>query len=182
MFARHGAVSIFALLILLSSPVTAEDAPYSPAEFSIDDLIVTEQFDSTPISFPWSQVSESRTTDGARMDFELIYDVDYDTALQTFTEAYMEGEDVITLEPHALKYASVEGLRPIGLQLGEIEGRITVGHPEIEPYFIVDLEADGNRTRFVVHNFTRARQFSGFVPSRVDFHPVGADPIPFRWN
>lgn len=183
MLARYGAVSVLLILVFFASPVAAEeDAPYAPAKFSVDELIVTEQFRSTPLSFPWDRVSENRTTDGARMDFELIYDIDYDTVRKTLKEAYAAGEDVITLEAHAVTYTDVEQLRPMGVQLGEIEGRLTVGHPELEPYFVVNLEADGNRTRIVVQNFTRARQFSGFVPSRVGFQPADAAPIPFRWN
>lgn len=183
MFARYGAVSIFLTLILFCMPAAADDAPYAPQESSIDDLIKVEVFDASPIAFPWERVSAQRTTsDGSRMDFELIYDVNYGTVYDELSTAYSEADDLITLEPEALQYTSIDGLRLMGHQLDTDGGRITVGHPDVNPSFIVDIEPDGQRTRIVVQNLLRTTHYSGFVPARVDFQPIGADAIPFRWN
>ncbi len=182
MLVRLSAVTLFVVLVFLAGPAAADDAPYAPQQLSIDELIVVEQFQSTPLSFPWNRVSSDRVTDGERMNFELIYDVDYDTVRQALSESYSEGENIITLEPHAMQYTDVDRVRPVGLQFDDVGGRITVGHSDILPVFVVDIEPDGNRTRIIVQNFTRAHRFSGFVPARANYRPVGAAPIPFRGN
>lgn len=167
---------------LVAVPAAADDAPYAPKEFTPDELIVTEQFDDVPLSFPWDRVSSQRTPVGTRMDFELIYDVDYDTVYDTIDEATSKSEDFVRLEPDVLRYTDVDKIRVAGHQMSDQKSRVTLGHPDLEPTFTVEIEPDGNRTRIVVHNMMRTRQFSGFVPARVDFQPVGANPIPFRWN
>lgn len=173
---------VFALLIVPTTAVAGDDAPYSPKLFSIDELIVTDRFDTAPLAFPWEQISMDRVSNRDRLDFEIIYDVDYDRVREFIEENHENAEDFVVLEPGMMRYLDNKMLRVRGRQLSDDHGRITVGHPDLEPMFTVDIEADGARTRFVIHNTTRSRQFSGFVPARVEFAPMGADLIPFRWN
>ncbi len=176
------ALFFVALLLAPAAAFADDDAPYSPKIIPVDELIVADRFDSAPLVFPWDEISSDRVASRSRMDFEIIYDIDYDTARETLTENYRAAEDFVALQPGALRYTEINILRIRGLQLGDDSGRITVGHPDLEPTFTVDVEADGSRTRFVIQNSTRSRQFSGFVPARSDSTPIGADPIPFRWN
>ncbi len=159
-----------------------EDAPYAPERLSIDELIVTERFQSPPLAFPWDRISSERVAVRGRRDFALLYDVDFDTVRQHMRESYEGGRDFIVLEPEAMRYLSIPELRISGLEMGDDRGRISVGHPDMEPMFTVDIEADGQRTLFTIQNLVRTRQFSGFMPTRVDFLPIGADAVNFRYN
>lgn len=180
---RHAIISVLIFLLLVPAVASADDdASYAPEKFSVDELIVTDRFDSAPLNFPWERVSSERVPNRGRMDFALVYDVDYDTVYDYLHEAYSETEDFIELNAHAMRYADSPLLRIAGANFDENAGRITVGHPDMEPLFTVDVEPDGNRTRFIIHNMLRTRQFSGFMPSRVDFAPAGADGISFRGN
>ena len=178
-------ILLIAVVPFVFVPMTAAaegDAPYTPKSFSIDELIVTEHFQSPPISFPWERVSTDRVHQRGRLDFALTYDVDYDTVRDALERAARENQDVVVLEGGAIGYVDVSRLRIAGRSLGNHGGRITLGHPDMEPKLIVDIEADGARTQFIVQNHLRTRQFSGFVPSRIGFLPAGAEPVPFRWD
>ncbi len=171
------------LVFVLCLPATAmagDDAPYSPAKFSVDELIVTDRFSQVPLIFPWEQVSSDRINNRGRMDFEMIYDIDYDAVNAAVTGAYEENDPIIGLDPEALPYTEIDQLRVMGTQLGQSSGRFTVGHPDLQTTLTVDFEPDGERTRVIVQNGMRTRQFSGFVPARVEFQPEGAESVPFR--
>lgn len=179
--------SIPMIVLICCVPLTAaadDDAPYSPHHFSVGELVITDRFDEPPLAFPWNQVASERSADRGRMDFELVYDVDYTTVRDDLQEAYDNAEGIITLEDEIFGYVEVddEEMHLAGIGLQDDGGRITVGHPDMEPMFLVDVEPDGSRTRFTIHNSLRSRQFSGFVPSRVEFQPAGADPVPFRMD
>lgn len=172
-------------LSLTLAPATAfadDDAPYSPRNFSVDELIVTDRFDAPPLAFPWQPISSDRQANRGRMDFEMVFDIDYDTFAKTVDEARQKNEELLRLEPEAMRYVDHEGLLIMGIQPGQTSSRLAVGHPDLQTQFIVEFEADGPRTRVLIHNTVRTRQFSGFVPARVDFLPQGADAVPFRWN
>lgn len=158
-------------------------SPYAPHITPAHQLIITERFSAAPLDFPWEQISTDRVANRrGRMDFEVIYDIDFATVGELLRENYSNAEDFVHLRPGALRHTQVTLLRIAGMELGEERGRITLGHPDMEPVFIVELEADGPRTRVVINNSATARQFSGFVPARAGFRPMGAATIPFRWN
>ena len=178
-------VTVLTLLVALCVPAAAfaqSDAPYAPKKIPLQDLIITDRFDTPPISFPWELISSTQVAERGRMDFEMVYNVDYDTVRERLREAYSDSEDFIELDPQALRFTEVTHLRLAGHELGDERGRITVGHPSMEPVFQATLTPDGPRTRITVVNMARSRQFSGFMPARVGYQPVGAQPIPFRWN
>lgn len=173
------------LVALLASPLYAnaqEREPFSPRVTPPGDLIVTERFSSTPLEFDWRLISSDRISRQGRYDFELIYDVDYSTLRNELSSYYSEARTIARLRRGALQFTSVEELRIFGMEVGEERARLTLGHPDLEPVFQVELIPDGRRTRVVINNSTVSRQFSGFVPSRAGFRPANAAPIPFRWN
>lgn len=184
MIPRHP-LFLAALLILLLFPFAAaaqSEAPYAPKVVAPSDLLLTDRFQSSPVSFPWRLIAADRVSREGRFDFELLYDIEFSEVRETLREAYSNAEEVAQLNPGALRFTQVEDLRIAGMELGERRARLTLGHPDMEPVFRVELQADGPRTRVIVANSTVTRQFSGFVPARAGFRPAGAAPIPFRWN
>lgn len=173
------------LCAILAMPLVAsaqQEAPFSPKFTPPGELIVTERFSTSPLVFPWTLVSSDRVARQGRLDFELIYDVDYQEMRQILQQSYNESTSVAYLQSGVVRYAEIEELLIFGLEVGERQARITLGHPDLEPVFQVEMTPQGRRTRVVVSNSTVSRQFSGFVPARIGFRPVGATPIPFRWN
>lgn len=183
---KHVVFFVILSLFCLTSTAWAdegdEQAPYAPELFPVDQLIVTEQFRSAPLTFPWEEISSERVASHGRRDFSTLYNVDFDTVRQRLREAYSNSEDLIALSPQALPYLHVEQVRISGIEIGDDRGRITVGHPDMEPMLTVDVEREGQRTRFTTQNLMRTRQFSGFMPARIGFRPIGASIVSFRYN
>lgn len=177
---------IFVILSLFCLPAAAvaddDETPYEPKHLSVDEVIVVEYFDSPPLAFPWDEIETGRVANRGRRDFEIVYDVDYETVRQRFRQAFEEGDQFISMPSGTMQYLDVDDLRIAGLELADDGGRITVSHPDMEPMLTVDIKADGRHTRMIIHNVVRSRTYSGFVPSRGDFRPIGADPIPLRAN
>ena len=181
---RATAIALFLTfcIALVPSIVLADEAPHTPRMFSADELIVTERFQQAPIAFPWDVTSTDRIAQQNRLDFELILDVPFDTLRENIEMAYQQNQEIFDITPGALRYAKVDKLRVFGIETSHSSARISVGHRDLQSTLIVDLEPDGNRTRAVILNTLRMRQFAGFVPPRVGFLPAGAQEISFRWN
>lgn len=180
---RYTSLILLALATLsLPQIVQAQQAPYSPTIVPNQDLILFDLYKSTPLLFPWTEVSTGRVAARGRNDFEIIFDIDFQSARAAIQEAYKEGESIIGLSPEAGRHTEVTMLRIVGMDSGDEQTNITVSHRDIEHVFQARLEADGPRTRVTVANSALTRTFSGFMPARANFTPAGAKPIPFRWN
>lgn len=174
-------IATLAFAVAVPAVAAADDRPYEPDKASPDQVLITERFDEPPLAFPWDRVSSKRLPRDGRNDFELLYDIGYDEASDLIREYYGDSKRFIELEPSAMRYVDVDGgLLLRGIRIGDDSGRLTVGHPDMESRFIVDFEADGSMTRFIILNQIRSRQFSGFVPVRVGFQPDGLETIPMR--
>lgn len=171
-------------LAILTIPLAAstQQEPYAPTIVPTKDLMLLELFSSSPLLFPWDELSTGRTPVRGRMDFEIIYDIDFQSAKAELLQAYEDHEEFIELSDVARHHTAVRALRIAGIDNNRGQLSITATHRDIEQVFQARLEPDGPRTRVIVANSALTRTFSGFMPARVDFSPAGAKPIPFRWN
>lgn len=172
-----GCAILLAIACLLAPATATAEAPYAPKQLSIDEVLVYDRFDDPPVSFPWELVTSERLFQQGRLDFELVYDVDFADVQEFLDDAYAENKDFVDVDEGAFRFLDIDNLRLFGRDVGQRGGRITLGSPDMEPRLTVDIEPDGSYTRFVVHNQVRARQFEGFVPARVGYLPFGAEEI-----
>ena len=172
----------FASQLALAQSDLGEAAAYAPRMAPMNELLITTQFTRAPLTFPWEVVSSREVGRDGRVDFEQVYNIPF-AQVRTFVEsAYLERTDFVNVDLDAIPHSEVKQLRVIGMELGQTFARLTLGHPDAAPQFVVDLEADGRHTRVLIRNSTSNPFYSGFTPARAPFEPAGASPINFRWN
>lgn len=182
MIRSSAVLMLICALFCLPQIGAAQEAPYAPTIVPTQELMLVDLFKTPPLIFPWTQISSGRVANRGRMDFEAIYDIDFQSAQAAIRQAHEDHESIIELSPEAGRHTEVTMLRIAGIESGSGRMNITLTHRDIEHVFQARLEPDGPRTRVIIANSALARTFSGFMPARAEFTPLGAKPIPFRWN
>ncbi len=168
--------------------LAAQETPYGPKTSDRTELIHFGVYDSPPVVFPYEVIGTTRVTDNGRLDFRVVYRIPY----EELVDALLKGADGTTevakinvssgLAAAADGDESKRGLRIFGRQDGGIPTRFTLGSQHSVFRFVVDLSPDGANTAVQMRSAISSALFGGVVPARSPFAPVGANPIPFRWN
>lgn len=168
-------------------PLSAQETPYSPKSADRTELIHFGVYDAPPIVFPYEIVEMKRVTEKGRLDFRVIYRIPYQELFDNLSKANDGKTDVAQTNPEAdLQSAQDQenanrGLRVFGRQDGA-PARFTLGSEHTVFRFVIDLTPAGAHTAVQMRSAISSSLFSGVMPARAPFAPVGANPIPFRWN
>lgn len=178
-----------ALLLTLATATAAPalaaspaDAPYTAKKASPSSLIQTASYDEPPIVFGFDLVQLRQVSDGPRLDFEHTFEIPFDMLVEQWEAAYLARTPVARANPNTLLSAKANEFILIGKMVAPGEARYTVGHPDAPFHFVVDVFPDGRRTKVTVRNMITAMTFSGVMPARTPFQPVGAKALPFKYN
>ncbi|AWV91255.1 hypothetical protein [Bradymonas sediminis] len=160
---------------------TSAQAYYTGYSYSRAELISLGTYDTPPVAFVWDVLDVSQTPVNSRMDFVLTLDADVDTVIGYFDAQSKKKQPVASLQPNILSFVSDRDLIILGRSINETPARFTLGGAGTHT-FVIDVSADGAKTKVVLMNSVRAHLFSGVVPPRAPLTPVGANPVGFLWN
>jgi|GEM_PF-6599517 len=154
---------------------------YTAHQYSRAELISLDSFDEPPLKFKWNVADISQIPVSARMDFVLTLDTDANTVINFFEQQSKKNAPVATLQPNVLPFESNRDLIVMGRSLNATPARFTLGGTGTHR-FVIDVSADGTKTKIVVQNSMDNQIFSGVVPPRAPMTPKDANPVRFLWN
>lgn len=173
---------LVALLLALPTFASAQGAPYSPKAADWSSLLKPASYVESPLRLSYPEVERRRVVNGARMDFEHVYDVEYTELVQAFELAYKDRTPIMAFRPGAIPYANVTEALIVGIPTRGT-ARYTIGALSLPLRFTIELRPEQNRTVVTFQNSLSTQLYSGVMPVRVGYKPQDSKKqIPFRWN
>ena len=167
--------------------LSAQETPYGPKAADRKELIHFGVYDAPPVVLPYEIVDTTRVTQNGRLDFRVIYRVPYQDLLNSLLKADSATTDVAKINSAAGQPSTSDGddakrgLRVFGKQDGA-PARFTLGSEHTVFRFVIDLSPAGVNTVVQMRSAISSSLYSGVMPARAPFAPMGANTIPFRWN
>ena len=173
------------LLVMFATATAAAQTPYSAKKMSRSQLIKMATFDRAPVKLEYPLISTRQAPDTrGRMNFEQTYDIPFTEFMETMEAAFKGKKPMSALDPARFPYAKTPQLIVYGFgQTGDGTRQITLGHKDVPFRVLLHIVPDEqNRAKVVIRNTVFSSIYSGVMPARTPFRPVGSDPVSFRWN
>ena len=170
------------ILLAIAPSVVAQEKAYTPKPADWSSLLKPASFKESPLQLEFREVEKRRVVNGARLDFEHVYDIKFSDLVTYLDTAYKERKMIQAFRPGAIPYANVRDALVLGMQTGS-KVRYTIGAADLPIRFSVELRPEQNYTVVTFQNAIFSQLYSGVMPARVGYKPKdGTKEVPFRWN
>lgn len=181
------ALCALTLLTLSASPAAAQDAsPYS-ALTPADAPLTTGQFTRSPLKLPFPLASVRSVERNGRMDFEHVYDVPVAKILDyirpTRDPQTKQLKTIQIFDPAVFPQAASGGFF-CATQINDPNGgRAIFTNSLVGRRFPVDIRGQGQQTVVIYENMVITNKYSGLMPARVGYQPIGVNKtLRYRFN
>lgn len=173
---------ILFVVLSLSGVAVAQDKPYSPKPADWSSLLTPASYVESPLELEFPKIETRRVVNGARIDFEDVYDVDYTQLIIYLDNAYKNQTPVAVFRAGAIPYSNAKEAIVIGVQAGN-SVKYTIGSRDLPLRFTIEVRPDKNHTIVTLQNAISSQLYSGLMPARAGYKPKDSTKqIPFRWN